>query len=185
LKIVDTPRLVLSRLAPEDAPFILALLNDPAWLRYIGDRGVRTLDGARDYIVQGPMAMYAREGFGLWKTALRANGDPIGLCGLIKRPALDDVDLGFAFLPAYRRRGYGREAAAACLDYARDAARLRRLVAIVSSDNADSLRLLAGLGFAYERKIRLAGDDEVELHGRALMDNAAASPPSRSQGDKP
>ena len=168
MKVVDTPRLVLSRLAPEDAAFILALLNDPAWLRYIGDRGVRTLDGARDYIVQGPMAMYEREGFGLWKTALRATGEPIGLCGLIKRPTLDDVDLGFAFLPAWRGQGYGREAAQACLDYARDVAGLGRVVAIVSPDNADSLRLLAALGFGFERTMRMAKDDEVELHGRAL-----------------
>ena len=168
MKVVGTPRLVLSRLAPGDAPFILALLNDPAWLRFIGDRGVRTLDGARDYIVQGPMAMYEREGFGLWRTALRATGEPIGLCGLIKRPTLEDVDLGFAFLPAWRGQGYGREAAQACLDYARDVAALKRVVAIVSPDNADSLRLLAALGFAFERTMRMSKDDEVELHGRAL-----------------
>ena len=165
---VETPRLVLSRLAPEDAPFILTLLNDPAWIRYIGDRGVRTEDGARDYIVQGPIAMYEREGFGLWKTALRGSGEPIGLCGLIKRPTLDDVDLGFAFLPAHRRQGYGREAAQGCLDYSRDVAGLARVVAIVSPDNADSLRLLRALGFAFERTMRMAKDDEVELHGRAL-----------------
>lgn len=168
MRVVETPRLVLSRLAPEDAPFILVLLNDPAWLRYIGDRGVRTLDGARDYIVQGPMAMYEREGFGLWKTALRESGEPIGLCGLIKRPALDDVDLGFAFLPGHRRQGYGREAAQACLEYARDVAGLKRVVAIVSADNADSRRLLGALGFDFERTMRMAKDDEVELHGRAL-----------------
>ena len=168
MTVVETPRLVLSRLAPEDAPFILALLNDPAWLRYIGDRGVRTLDAARDYIVEGPMAMYAREGFGLWKTALRGSGEPIGLCGLIKRPSLDDVDLGFAFLPAHRRQGYGREAARACLDYARETAGLRRVVAIVSPDNADSRRLLAALGFAFERTVRMAKDEDVELHGRTL-----------------
>lgn len=166
--MIDTPRLVLSRLVPEDAAFILALLNDPAWLRYIGDRGVRTVEGARDYIVRGPMAMYAREGFGLWKTALRDSGEPIGMCGLIKRPTLDDIDLGFAFLPAHRRQGYGREAAQACLDYARDVAGLARIVAIVSADNADSRRLLAGLGFAFERTMRIASDDEVELHARPL-----------------
>jgi RimJ/RimL family protein N-acetyltransferase len=169
MKVLDTPRLALHRLVPDDAPFILALLNDPAWLRYIGDRGVRTQDGARDYITRGPMAMYAREGFGLWRTALRGTGEPIGLCGLIKRPTLADVDLGFAFMPAYRGHGYGREAAQACLDYARDVAGLHRVVAIVSSDNADSLRLLARLGFRAEGPIRLPPDgEEVELYGIAL-----------------
>lgn len=168
VKVLDTPRLSLDRIAPEDAPFILGLLNDPAWLRYIGDRGVRTLDGAREYIVNGPMAMYARDGFGLWKTSLRDTGTPIGMAGLIKRPTLDDVDLGFAFLPEHRGRGYGVEAASACVDYARDVLGLRRLVAIVSPDNAPSLRLLDRLGFAYERDLEMKPGDIVQLHGRAL-----------------
>lgn len=164
---LHTARLTLTELAPEDAPFILALLNDPAWLRNIGDRGIRTLDGARDYIVAGPVAMYAREGFGLWKTAL-ASGEPIGLCGLIKRPTLDDVDLGFALLPAYRGQGYAREAAQACVDYAREVAGLRRLVAIVSPGNADSIRLLGALGLHYERTLELTAGDPVQLHAMAL-----------------
>lgn len=168
LKVLDTPRLSLDRFAPEDAPFVLALLNDPAWLRFIGDRGIRTQDGARDYILNGPMAMYARDGFGLWKTSLRDNRVPIGMAGLIKRPALDDVDLGFAFLPAYRKHGYGREAADACIGYARDVLKLSRLVAIVSADNADSLRLLAALGFAFERVIEIKPGDPVQLHALAL-----------------
>jgi len=168
LKVLDTPRLALHRFAPADAPFVLALLNDPGWLRYIGDRGVRTEDAAREYLVGGPMAMYAREGFGLWKASLRDTGEPIGMAGLIKRPTLDDVDLGFAFLPAWRGRGYGREAASACVGYARDALKLRRLVAIVSSDNVDSLRLLATLGFAHERDLEMKPGDRVELHALAL-----------------
>ena len=168
LKVLDTPRLSLERFAPEDAPFILALLNDPDWLRYIGDRGVRTLEGARDYIVNGPMAMYAREGFGLWKASRRDTGEPIGMCGLIKRPTLDDVDLGFALLPAHRGQGYAREAASACLAFARDILGLRRIVAIVSPDNAASLQLIAALGLRYERRLTMASDDEVELHGVAL-----------------
>jgi len=168
LNVLTTPRLSLDRLAPEDAPFILALLNDAAWLRFIGDRGVRTEDGAREYIVNGPMAMYAREGFGLWKASLRDTGEPIGMAGLIKRPTLDDVDLGFAFLPAWRGGGYGREAAGACVGYARDALNLRRLVAIVSPDNVDSLRLLATLGFVHERDLEMKPGDRVELHALAL-----------------
>jgi RimJ/RimL family protein N-acetyltransferase len=170
MKILETPRLALHRFAPEDAPFVLTLLNDPAWLRYIGDRGIRTLEGARGYVTDGPMAMYAREGFGLWKCTLRATGEPIGMCGLIKRPSLDDVDLGFAFLPPYRKQGYGREAAQACLAYARDTVGLSRVVAVVSPDNADSIRLLADLGMRYERDIRMGTQDEseVELHAIAL-----------------
>jgi RimJ/RimL family protein N-acetyltransferase len=167
LNVLTTARLALDRFAPVDAPFVLALLNDPGWLRYIGDRGVRTDDAAREYIVHGPMAMYAREGFGLWKVSLRQTREPIGMAGLIKRPALDDVDLGFAFLPAWRGQGYAREAARGCIGYARDTLKLARLVAIVSPDNADSLRLLAALGFAHERELEMKPGDRVELHGLA------------------
>ena len=165
---LDTARLTLTELTPEHAPFVLALLNDPAWLRNVGDRGIRTVDGARDYIVAGPITMYAREGFGLWKTALRASGEPIGLCGLIKRPTLDDVDLGFALLPAYRGQGYAQEAAQACVDHARQVAGLRRLVAIVSPANEDSIRLLDALGLRYERMVELTPGDPVRLHAMAL-----------------
>jgi [ribosomal protein S5]-alanine N-acetyltransferase len=112
--------------------------------------------------------MYAREGFGLWKTALLASGEPIGLCGLIKRPMLDDVDLGFALLPAHRGQGYAREAARACVAYARDVARLHRLVAIVAPGNADSIRLLAALGLRYERMLEVTPGDPVQLHAIAL-----------------
>ena len=168
MKVFDTPRLSLERFAPQDAPFVLALLNDPGWLRYIGDRGIRTPEAARDYIEKGPMAMYAREGFGLWRTSLRDSGEPIGMAGLIKRPTLDDVDLGFAFLPAYRGRGYALEAARGCVAHARDALGLARIVAIVSPDNADSLHLVRKLGFTYERALEMTPGDTVQLHGLAL-----------------
>src|SRR5688572_25687568 len=158
---LSTERLVLTELDDDDAPFILELLNDPEWIRYIGDRKLRTLDDARTYLRNGPIAMYARDGFGLYRTALAHDDTPIGLCGLIRRPALDDVDIGFAFLPAYRRCGYALESAAAVLDQAR-ALGLPRVVAIVSPDNDRSAALLARLGFARERSIRLP-DDEATL----------------------
>lgn len=163
MSILETERLALSKLTPEDAPFILELVNDPDWLRHIGDRGVRTLDDAREYIRKGPLAMYEQHGFGLYLTALRSGGTPIGLCGLIKRDSLEDVDVGFAFLPAYRGRGYAQEAAAASLMHGRDTFGLRRIVAIVSPDNRDSIRLLGKLGMRFERTLELTPGDEVQL----------------------
>ena len=112
---LSSQRLVLSELDEVDAPFILQLLNDPDWIRFIGDRKVRTLEDARNYLRSGPLSMYAREGFGLYRTALAEDDTPIGLCGLIRRPTLPDVDIGFAFLPEYRGRGYAFESAAAVL----------------------------------------------------------------------
>lgn len=161
LKPWETERLILREFIPEDAEFIFALVNDPVWLRFIGDRGIRNLDDARAYIQNGPMAMYAREGFGLLAVTLKPVGTPIGMCGLIKRDELPDVDIGFAFMPLYRQSGYGYEAASATLAYARDEVELKRVVAILSQDNVASARLLQKLGFTFEREFSLPGSSEV------------------------
>ena len=148
-------------MAPADAPFILELVNTPDWIRNIGDRGMRTPEDARDYIEKGPMAMYERLGFGLWIAELRDSSEPVGICGLIKRDELDDVDLGFALLPRYFGQGYAREAATATMAYGRDRLGLGRIVAITVPGNADSVKLLERLGFRFERTIRMAHKDEA------------------------
>ncbi len=158
LKILETTRLSLRELHAEDAAFILALVNEPAWLRFIGDRGLRTLGAARDYILNGPVAMYRRLGFGLWLVEARETGAPLGICGLIQRETLADIDLGFAFLSAHHRKGYACEAATATMAHAKAAFGLSRLVAVVSPDNEGSCRLLEKLGFSMERMIRLSED---------------------------
>jgi RimJ/RimL family protein N-acetyltransferase len=160
MTVLETARLRLRHLTPEDAPFILGLLNEPSWLRFIGDRGVRTLEDAHRYIENGPMAMYARHGFGLYLMALKDGGVPIGLCGLLRRAGLDDVDIGFALLPAYWSHGYAFEAAAAVLAHARDVLGLPRVVAITTPDNEASARLLEKLGFGLERTITLPHDPQ-------------------------
>ena len=167
--VLRTRRLRLRRLVPDDAPFIVKLVNDPDWVRYIGERNVRDDDDARRYLEQGPLAMYRDEGFGLYLVELQATGASIGLTGLIRREGLDDVDLGFAFLPPWRGQGFAYEASAAALDEGRDRFGLKRVVAIVSPDNARSISLLGRLGFAFERNLRYADDgDEVALYARAL-----------------
>lgn len=154
----------MRHLTPDDAEFILALLNDPAFLRFIGDKGVRDMEGARKYITHGPMAMYARLGFGLYLVELKDSGVPIGLCGLIKRDGLDDVDIGFAFLPDFRMKGYAYEAASATMEYGKAALGLKRIVAITSPDNEASGKLLEKIGLRFERMIRLSdGAEAVRL----------------------
>lgn len=165
MKVLETDRLILRRAGVEDSGFILELLNDPSWLRFIGDRGVRTLDGAREYILNSLVAMYERLGFGLYLVELKGEGAPIGVCGLIKRDSLEDVDIGFAFLPKYRGRGYAYESAAAVMAYGRGTLGLNRIVAITSPDNDDSARLLEKLGFNFEGVIKLTdGGEEVRLY---------------------
>lgn len=150
----------MRHLAPADDAFILELLNDPDWLRNIGDRGVRNLEDARAYISEGPMAMYRKHGLGLYLVALKDSGTPIGMCGLLKRDALEHVDIGFAFLPAYRGRGYALEAARAVMAQARDELGLPRVLALVSPGNLASEKLLGKLGLRFEKMIRLPGQDQ-------------------------
>lgn len=171
----ETERLRLRELNETDAAFILELLNEPGWLRYIGDRGIRTLDGARQYIVNGPVAMYRKHGFGLYAVVGKHEpGEPLGVCGLIKRDALDDVDIGFAFLARHGGCGYAVESAAAVLDHARRVLRLPRIVAITAVDNHASMRLLERIGLRFEKMVTLPGDDE-EIRLYSTPRPAAAS----------
>lgn len=160
----ETERLRLRRLTADDAGFILRLLNEPSFIQFIGDRGVRTEEGARSYILNGPAASYEKNGFGLYLVEVKESGAPAGMCGLIKRDALEDVDIGFAFVPEHWSRGYALEAASAVMSHAREVLGLRRVVAITNSDNWSSIRLLEKLGFQFERMIRLsAGEPELKL----------------------
>jgi RimJ/RimL family protein N-acetyltransferase len=164
MKTLETDRLILRRLAPGDAEFILELLNDPDWLRFIGDKGVRTIEDSRSYIRKGPMEMYDRLGLGLCLVEVKEGSLPAGICGLIKRDSLPDVDLGFAFLPAFRGKGFAYESASAAMAYGRDVLGLDRIVAITSRDNERSMRLLEKLGMRFERMLRLGNDpEEVRL----------------------
>ncbi|HTL67567.1 MAG TPA: GNAT family N-acetyltransferase [Lacunisphaera sp.] len=164
--VLQTRRLTLRELTLGDAPFILELLNDPTWLRFIGDRGVRDLDSARAYITGGPAASYAQHGFGLWLVERRQDGVPIGICGLLKRDTLPDVDIGFAFLERYQGQGYGSEAAVATMAHARDVLGLKKIVAVTVPGNTGSIRILEKLGLRYERMVELKpGMPPIMLYG--------------------
>jgi RimJ/RimL family protein N-acetyltransferase len=160
LNIVETERLRVRCLDAGDSSFIFELVNEPSWIRYIGEKGVKTPEDALAYIENGPVAMYKRVGFGLYMVELKATGEAVGICGLIKREGLKDVDLGFAFLPRFWRRGYAFEAADAVMRYGTKVLGLRRVVAILSEDNDRSSKLLEKLGFCFEGMVKLQPDDE-------------------------
>lgn len=159
--LLSTERLQLRQLtdSDNDAQFTLALVNDPDFHRYIGDRDVRTLEDARGYNQRGPIAMYRERGFGMYRVELK-DGTAIGQCGLLKRDGLDDVDIGFAFLPEYRGQGYALEAAQAVMTRGESEHGLTRIVAITTPDNRASIALLERLGLRRERMIRLPGSTE-------------------------
>jgi RimJ/RimL family protein N-acetyltransferase len=157
MKVCETERLILRQLQEGDAAFILELLNEPSFLQNIGDKGVRTIDDACQYILSGPVASYEGFGFGLYLVALKETLLPIGICGLIKREGLEYVDIGYAFLPSFWSKGYAFEAASAVLAFGREALGLRRIVAITAPDNHSSIRVLHKLGLKFEKMVRLPG----------------------------
>lgn len=158
-EILETSRLRLRKLTTADAPFMLALLNDPDFHRYIGDRGVQSEVQARDYVKQGAIASYAQFGYGMYLAELKSDGRAAGICGLVRRDGLDDPDLGFAFMPEFRAQGLATEAASAVLRYAVNVLALPRIVAVVTPDNRASIALLQNAGMRQEGTVRLPDSD--------------------------
>jgi len=164
--VIECKRLSLSEIGLDDAPFILELLNEAGFLRFIGDKGVRTLADAREYILQGPIDSYRKFGFGLYLATLREGGAPVGICGLVKRDTLVDVDVGFAVRAQYWSQGFASESAAAVLRYGREKVGLKRIVAITAPDNQGSIAVLEKIGLRFERRIHLVKDGpELKLFG--------------------
>jgi len=159
MTVFETERLTLRHFTPDDAPLVLELLNDPLWIRFIGDRKVRTLDEARTYL-EKPIDSYRAHGYGLYHVARRSDLEPIGMCGLVKRDNLPHADIGFAFLERFRGAGYALEAARGTLDHARDALGLERILAVVSPENLRSASLVAKLGFVRERSTAWNGSEK-------------------------
>ena len=174
MKILETERLNLRQIEASDDEFILDLLNQPSFIKNIGDRNVRTLQQAREAIENRYRQSYTENGFGLYAVELKAAAEdqkpktesqrPIGICGFVRREGLADVDIGFAFLPQFERKGYAFESASAMMEYGREVLNLRRIVAIVAPHNESSIRLLGNLGFEFEGLITLPNDtEEIKL----------------------
>lgn len=162
--ILETERLLLREAKMEDAAFFLELLNAPNWLSHIGDRGVRTLESAANYIKTRLMTQYVTYGFGLWVVDEKSTGKSIGICGILRRAGLDDPDIGFAFLPSAEGKGYGYESAAASLRYGHDQLGIHNVLAITTRENARSIQLLERIGLQFQKMILLPGEDsEVML----------------------
>ena len=169
MTVLETERLILRQMTTGDAEFILGLLNEPSFIQNIGDRKVRTTEEACSYILDGPVRSYEKNGFGLYLIVLKESHESIGMCGLIKRDGLEDVDIGYALLPKFWSKGYAVEAAGAAKEYAKNVIGLKRMVAIVDPANESSIRVLEKIGLRYEKMIRLSADDiELKLFGIGL-----------------
>ena len=166
MAIAETARLVLRELTQDDAPFILELLNEPAFIRFIGDRAVRNIENAQDYIRRGPQASYARHGFGLWLVEQKDSREPTGICGLVKRDTLPDIDIGYAFLARFWSQGFAFESASAVQEYALRNLGLKRLIGVTDQDNWASIKVLEKIGLRYERLVKISENGpELKLFG--------------------
>jgi len=170
MKSINTQRLNIRPLRLNDAEFILELFNTKDFIKFIGDKGIKTLESAKNYLIQGPIKMYKELGIGLCLVELKNDTTSLGICGLIKRETLDDIDLGFGFLPKYYNKGFAYEASKAILDSAKT--KYDRLVAITNSNNLSSIKLLEKLGMSFEKNIeKLAENIDLRLYGINFNDN--------------
>tara|TARA_R110000868_G_scaffold232117_2_gene485577 strand:+ start:832 stop:1341 length:510 start_codon:yes stop_codon:yes gene_type:complete len=161
--IAETERLLISGFSLEDAPFFLKLANTPNWLKYIGDRNLKTVKDAEAYLTNGTIKSYTDFGFGNYKLKYKQDNKIIGSCGLIKREQLNDVELGFAFLPEFEGKGFGYEASTAVIDAAKNEFHLKKLTAIILPINTNSIKLINKLGFTYEKRVKPFEDDQELL----------------------
>ncbi|MCX7548485.1 GNAT family N-acetyltransferase [Xanthomarina sp. F1114] len=162
--IAETNRLLISKFTEKDAPFFLELVNTPNWIKYIGDRDVKTIDAAKSYLKEGTIKSYSDFGFGFYKLLLKEDkGKAIGTCGLVKRDQLEHVDMGFAMLPAYEGQGYGFEASEEILKLAKNQFHLEKILAITLPSNNKSVKLLEKLGLSFEKRVKPFDDDEELL----------------------
>jgi [ribosomal protein S5]-alanine N-acetyltransferase len=177
--VLETERLRLRHFGPGDAAFILELLNEPSWIAHIGPRPVHDLASAAAWIEEKLVAGYARLGYGFWAVERRADAALLGMCGLIKRDSLPEVDLGYAFVPRAWGAGYAREAAAACLRHGAEVLGMQTILAITGPDNRASQRVLTGIGMRLIDTRVLEGDarqTQVYGWGQILRANSSALP---------
>lgn len=165
---LETKRLLLRRVALDDAPFMLSIWNDPAFIRHVGDRGIRTVEEAEAALVDGAFTLYDDFGYGPYCMVLKHDGTLAGICGLFRRDNLEHPDIGFAVLPEFYRSGLTMEAARAVVDHARDDLGIDYLTAIVSPHNAASIGLLEKLGLTFDRGITMPDEEEISLYGMWL-----------------
>lgn len=162
--VAETERLILSKITVDDAPFIFRLMNMPKWIKFIGDRNVKSVEDAATYIQNNQLKSYERHGFGYYKLQLKSdNLKPIGSFGLVKRDTLEHIDIGFSLLPEFEGQGFGFEGATAIMTLAKEMFHINTLCAITLPENKASIHLLEKLGLSYQKTVKPFEDDKELL----------------------
>jgi len=163
VQILETNRLILREVTVDDGQFIFDLLNTPKFKKYIGDRGVNSLQESLEFIDTKYRQSYTDHGYGLYTVETKYDGTPIGVCGFVRRDTLPGPDIGFAFLPEFEGKGYGFESARAVMDFGRETLGFTNLFAITSQDNDVSGKLLEKLGFRFDEMISMPNGETLKL----------------------
>ena len=158
--ILETARLLLREFTVDDTAFIIELVNSPGWIQFIGDRNIKTVEQARNYLENGPIKSYRENGFGLFMVEVKEDGTPVGMCGILKRESLENPDIGFAFLPAFTGKGLAFEIASSTLLYAKEKLNLPVIFAITNPENKRSINLLEKIGMTFIRTIKSIPDNK-------------------------
>jgi RimJ/RimL family protein N-acetyltransferase len=162
METIESTRIFLRPLTLEDGEFILELLNTEGFIKYIGDRNVRTIEQAKGYLLNGPLKSYETNGFGLSLAELKSDRTPVGMCGLLKRDYLDHADIGFAFLPGHTGKGYAYEIVKEIIRYGMNELQMEKILAIILPENSPSIKLLEKIGFRFEKNF-ISPDTNEEL----------------------
>jgi ribosomal-protein-alanine N-acetyltransferase len=157
--IIVTSRLRIRELSVGDAEFVLRLVNEPAFIANIGDKGVRTIENARSFISEGPWTCQEKPGYGQFLVDQKEDGDPVGICGLLFRDSLNVTDIGFAILAKHRGRGFALEAAKAVMNYGFSKLQIEEIVGLTSEANTASIRVLKKLGMKFDKVVKMSDDD--------------------------
>ncbi|CAV26369.1 GNAT family N-acetyltransferase [Vibrio atlanticus] len=163
MQAVETARLRLRMITPQDAAFIQRLYSSEDFLRYVGDKEITDAGKAVEYIENNILKMHQEKDVCLLVVEIKDSSTPIGVCGLIKRDTLESHDIGYGFVPEVYGQGFGLEAAQVIIEQAKHNADIDHLVAITTSDNIRSIALLTKLGFVFER-VEEAINESVNLN---------------------
>jgi len=171
MPLTTTNRLIISKVTLKDAPFFIELMNTPSWLKYIGDRNIKSIEDAKKHLKKGILKSYKESGYGFYKVTQKSEPEKaIGIVGLVKRKELEHTDIGFGFLPNYEGKGYGYESSVAIMNMAKNKFKLNKVLAITNPDNKSSIHLLEKLGLSFQKRIKpFADNEELLLFAKDLL----------------
>jgi len=152
-RVLETSRLYLRELVPEDAEMILRLDRDPDVMHYMpaAARARVSRVHSQEFVRKAIRYYEEHPGLGIWTTILKGKNECIGWTTLKDLPGTEEIEIGFRYFPKYWNQGLATEISAALLKYGFEQLNLPRIVAVVHPENAASIRVIEKIGLTYVR----------------------------------